>query len=357
MSYTGRIGVSYAQGMRMSGASEAGASSATEAVPTGAALTMIRKNKIKEVEQLRKAMEVDPKSAPALERLTKFMQTRSIAGMDYFMGKHEDFFEAMSNRHITLNVAAEYNKKSETGFIMGIPGPEIMGGVLRDSGAKCIIVAMDKRTGGTAVNEFARFIREQQRAHSFNPGPIPVVWHEFVVDFLQIDYAAANGAAAITLSPEVNHGDVSEQIAYCKTVNIEPLVMCRSKNDIDMALSGGARCLVLHGMDEKAQIKLRDQYPATHAGAFPTVLWGARLRATSEFSGIEEIDASWALRDAGFNFVWPTCDSLYCMGMVDVYSTVQAMKSKAAKDFISPRQFMMDRKKEGAKEHLGDLAM
>jgi len=32
-----------------------------------------------------------------------------------------------------------------------------------------------------------------------------------------------------------------------------------------------------------------------------------------------------------------------------------AMKSKASKDFISPRQFLMDRKKEGATEYLGDI--
>jgi hypothetical protein len=42
-------------------------------------------------------------------------------------------------------------------------------------------------------------------------------------------------------------------------------------------------------------------------------------------------------------------------GMGDIYSSILAMRSKASRIFLSPRQFLMDRKKEGAQEYLGDI--
>ena len=74
-------------------------------------------------------------------------------------------------------------------------------------------------------------------------------------------------------------------------------------------------------------------------------------------ASIEEIDAAWELRDSGFHFAWPTMDAMYSMGMEDVYSTINAMMSKAGQKYISPRQFLMERKKEGAKEFLGELSI
>jgi hypothetical protein len=43
------------------------------------------------------------------------------------------------------------------------------------------------------------------------------------------------------------------------------------------------------------------------------------------------------------------------MGLSDTYSVVVAMRAKCSRHFVSPRQFMMDRQKEGAQEYLGDI--
>ena len=59
--------------------------------------------------------------------------------------------------------------------------------------------------------------------------------------------------------------------------------------------------------------------------------------------------------DNGFQVVWPSPDSIYATGFLDLYAILQAMKAKASAKFLSPRQFMMERKKEGAKEWLGDI--
>ncbi len=54
----------------------------------------------------------------------------------------------------TLSIMPEYNKKCKTGFIIGMPPPEIMGGVLRESGSKAIVVSLDKRSGGARYSLF-----------------------------------------------------------------------------------------------------------------------------------------------------------------------------------------------------------
>ena len=81
----------------------------------------------------------------------------------------------------------------------------------------------------------------------------------------------------------------------------------------------------------------------------------ARLRPSSEFSLYAEIDSSWTLRDNGFSVVWPSPLSVYHNGFLDLYAILQAMKAKASVNYLSPRQFMMERKKEGATEYLGDI--
>lgn len=74
-----------------------------------------------------------------------------------------DFYRSAMLRFESVSVMPEYNKKCKTGFIMGLPGPEIMGGVLRDAGSRAIIASMDARSGGTTFDEFERLAREQSR--------------------------------------------------------------------------------------------------------------------------------------------------------------------------------------------------
>eukprot|EP01036_Dinobryon_divergens_P006123 gene6123-8122_t len=121
---------------------------------------------------------------------------------------------------------AEYNKKSKTGFILGMPEPEIMGGVLRDAGARAIAVEMDKRSGGVSNEEFVRFAKEQNRAKLLTPGPIALLWSDFVVDKIQIAQAASLGAGAVTLHADLID-DLSSFVSYAKELNIEPVILIK----------------------------------------------------------------------------------------------------------------------------------
>ena len=181
------------------------------------------------------------------------------------------------------------------------------------------------------------------------PQPIPVIWHDFIVDDIQIIQAASLGAAAVTLYPEYLT-DLKASVDLCRKHEMEPIAMIKNVEDGQAALAAGIRCMILHTLEETQLTELRAQLPDK-----PELLYGARLRPESEFSLYAEIDNAWVLRDHKFNFVWPSAEAIYATGMSDIYPAVLAMRAKASRIFLSPRQFLMDRKKEGAQEYLGDI--
>ena len=108
--------------------------------------------------------------------------------------------------------------------------------------------------------------------------------------------------------------------------------------------------MCIHSLEEEDLTRVRGLLPSSSE-----YLYGARLRPEADFSLYAEIDTTWVLRDSDFNFVWPSPEAVYATGMGDIYSSILAMRSKASRLFLSPRQFLMDRKKEGAQEYLGDI--
>jgi len=306
------------------------------------AAALLRKNKLKEIETLKK--EIAESNGDHL--ISKFNNNKE---RPFGVGKPMDFFNATSWSFNTVTVIPEFNRKSKTGFIVGMPPPVILGGILRDAGAKAIVVSTDKRSGGSTILDVEQFAREQTNARIFSPGPIPIVLNDFVVDDIQIEQACAVGAAAITLTPELTD-NLAGQVAHCKKLNIEPIVMVKSLEEGLLAVEVGSRVLCLHQLEEEELVELRKQLPTR-----PGLMYGAKLRSSSEFSTYSEIDTAWVLRDSQFSFVWPTPESVFGNGFQDIYSVCLAMRSKAGRQFLSPRQFLMDRKKEGAQEYLGDI--
>lgn len=307
-----------------------------------AANAMIRKGKLKEVEALKKQVEIEGENSPINIYLKqgKFID-------DY--GEPIPFIESVYNRFQSVTVMPEYSKKVKTGFIMGMPDPEIMGTILRDAGAKSIVVCLDKRVGGASTSDFLRFVKDQSRSRKLLPGPISIVWNDHIVDTLQIAHAGSVGAAAVTLNTDVTD-DLPNQIAYSKKLGIEPIVMIKTVEEGLAAISHGARVLCLHMLEEAELISVKAKLPADKE-----ILYIARLRPESEYSCYAEIDSAWNLRDHGFSVIWPSPEAVYTTGFVDLYSILQAMKAKASRQFLSPRQYMMERKKEGATEYLGDI--
>lgn len=289
--------------------------------------------------------------------ITQFLQSRKLSPeLDPVA-----FYTSVSSPG-TLSILPEINYKSKTGFIKGLPPPEIMGGVLRDAGAKGIVVSLHEKSAAVPTTDFRRFTHEQSKARIFLPGPIPIVWNDVVVDKIQIVHAASMGASAITLHAyysEGAHGSTAglfDFVKCCHEYQIEPIVMASTVQEGLEAIAVGARCICLHSQDEAGLLAVREQLPDRQPGTDSPVLYIARLRAEADFSIYAEIDTSWALRDqGGFAAVWPSPEAVYTTGMGDIYPIITAMRSKASREFLSPRQFIMDRKNEGATEYLGDI--
>jgi indole-3-glycerol phosphate synthase len=310
------------------------------------ATTLIRKAKLKEVQDIKSAI-----VAEGVDHvISQFLDKRQ---RPFGVGEPIKFKSAISSTKFnSISVLVEYNKKAKTGFILGLPPPEIMGGVIRDTGAKAVVVSLEKRTGGAVAEEVERFCREQTRARLELPGPIPIVWNDYIVDSVQVQHAAAMGAAAVTIYEDFFETEAEYQavITECRSQNIEPIIMIKSIDEANRGLKAGATVFTAYSLDEADLLALRKQLPND-----PANVYMARLRPEGTFSVYSEIDTSWTLRDSGFQGVWPSPEGVYATGLPDVYPNVAAMRSKASRKYLSPRQFLMDRKKEGAQEYLGDI--
>jgi len=316
---------------------------------TGASV-LIKKSKRKLVSQLEKDIEDLGIEHP----VEKFLQTGE---RPQGVGDPKDFYNTTKVMTGTLSVFVEFNRKAKTGFMVGMPPPEIVGGVLRDAGARAIIVSVDPRSGGSSPEDFERFTKEQTRARIFMPPPICIVWNDIIIDKVQIAYAATLGAAAIVLNPDMcdDIAQLNAFVKYSQELGMEPVVLIRDVEQGTAALESGARFLCMHTLEESVMLKLKEDIDALPVSADKEVMYCARLRPESDFSTYSEIDLAWVLRDHGFSNVWPSTEAIFAQGMRDIFPAIAGMRAKASRIYLSPRQYLMDRQNEGAKEYLGDI--
>lgn len=104
------------------------------------ATILIKKSKLKENDKLMEEIRQNPQHAISKFLLDGTRPEGILAPVD--------FYTSAFLRYDSVSVMPEYNKKTKTGFIAGMPPPEIMGGVLRDSGARAIVVSMVGLTFG-----------------------------------------------------------------------------------------------------------------------------------------------------------------------------------------------------------------
>lgn len=317
-------------------------------------LSLIKKGKVKLVDKLVKEVEEAGDSHPINQYL-------KMGALPPSVDKAISFHYTMRANVFgtgTIAVLPEVNCKVKTGFIVGMPPPEILGGVLRDAGAKGIVVSVDSRSGGATTEDFMRYCKEQSKACLFLPGPIPIIWNDIVLHRIQIAQAGALGASAIILNPEMTD-EIDVFIKYAFELDLEPVVLVKSVEDALVASSAGARCLCLHAMADQELVDVKVAITAALTAKDETtaqeMTYFAKIRPEEDFPIYHEIELSWLLRDSGFSGVWPSPESIYGTGMPDIYQNVLAMRAKASRIFLSPRQFLMDRKKEGAQEYLGDI--
>ena len=94
-----------------------------------AANLLIRKAKMKEVEKLKEAVNAEGDS----HYINEFLKTKKFVDL---YGGPIPFIDSVLNRYQSVTIMPEYSKKAKTGFILGLPEPEIMGVIFRDAGAR-----------------------------------------------------------------------------------------------------------------------------------------------------------------------------------------------------------------------------
>lgn len=98
------------------------------AIASSAAL-LVKKGKFKEVQTLQANMTATGESHPVNQYLRD--GTRPFG-----VGKPVDFYNSTASRFQSISVVPEFSKKAKTGFVLELPPPEILGGVLRDAGSR-----------------------------------------------------------------------------------------------------------------------------------------------------------------------------------------------------------------------------
>ena len=122
------------QQLRPGAGAQQGVRRSSSALWASAAATLIRKSKTKENDKLREQVQANPEHV-----VNRFLRdgSRPLGILDPV-----DFYKTCFKQHDSVTIMPEYNKKTKTGFIAGMPPPEIMGGVLRDAGAKAIVASL-----------------------------------------------------------------------------------------------------------------------------------------------------------------------------------------------------------------------
>jgi hypothetical protein len=92
---------------------------------------MVRKGKMKEVQLLVANITATGETHPINTYLKN--GTRPFG-----VGTPIDFFTSTASRFQSISVLPEFSKKAKTGFVLELPPPEILGGVLRDAGSRGI---------------------------------------------------------------------------------------------------------------------------------------------------------------------------------------------------------------------------
>ena len=107
---------------------QSGSTALQMALVSSAAL-LVRKGKMKEVAALQANMTAAGESHP----INQFLNDGT---RPFGVGKPVDFFNSTASRFQSISVLPEFSKKAKTGFVLDLPPPEILGGVLRDAGSR-----------------------------------------------------------------------------------------------------------------------------------------------------------------------------------------------------------------------------
>mmetsp|Transcript_17167 Transcript_17167/g.22300 ORF Transcript_17167/g.22300 Transcript_17167/m.22300 type:complete len:317 (-) Transcript_17167:2613-3563(-) len=270
----------------------------------------------------------------------------------------------------SLCVLCEYHKKTPSILRAQkiaeyeIPEIELVSAEIRRAGAVALALNVDPISGGCDENDVIKAVNEQNKAQTDFPGPVPIIWSDFIVDQVQLAQAYVTGAKVVTLHSEATT-HLSDLIdAAVSSFGLEPIVVIPGTSDDYLqrakdAETAGTNILLITGLTQADMSRaeaLRKECPS--------LALVAKIDANAD-QGLEEAETAWLFRDVGFDAVYIS-DVLYKFGVFSgklfaaapdsITSVIKAMRSKASSSFARASGHFSG-KGEGAKEYLGDLLM
>lgn len=299
----------------------------------------------------------------AFAGLAKKMKMKEIAGL---REAHGDLLKLRGTRVVstpglaavlkkragTLSLIAEYRRKGAGITKDDLLPPAIMSRDFRMGGASAVSVLLDKATGGCTVADAEELVSEQATAQGDFPGPCPLIWHDFLIDEVQLAMAANAGASAVLLSCGALGGELGAMATAASEYGLEVLFEVKSPAEaavLDAAgLASGVVCMAGMSVDDMVALAPTLQAAAVKVAFLPLY----------DDSQLIEAEDAWRLRDAGVNAIWAS-EVLYKFGYGDgenTMSVIRAIKSKGSVKYARASG-AYNQQGEGAKEWLGDICM
>ena len=188
-----------------------------------------------------------------------------------------------------LAVIAEFKRRSPSkGDLNSVMHPEEMAQLYQQGGATCMSVLTDEVYFGGSASDL-------QRAHT--SCSLPVLRKDFTVDARDICDARIMGADCVLLIAAALTGrELTDFLELARTIDIDALVEVHDENELDVALSAGAR---LVGVNQRDLIS----FEVDHARAvrMASLIPDECIKVAE--SGVRGRYDALALRDAGYHAV------------------------------------------------------
>jgi indole-3-glycerol phosphate synthase len=153
------------------------------------------------------------------------------------------FIQALQSAQ-EIAIIAEFKRSSPSkGVINNGVEPAVQAGLYEQNGASAISVLTDQTFFKGSFSDL-RAVREAVK--------IPLLCKDFIVDPIQIDFAAANGADLILLiAAALDENELIELYQYAKSNDLEVLVEVHNHEELEKALKTGAKLIGVNNRDLK----------------------------------------------------------------------------------------------------------
>lgn len=167
------------------------------------------------------------------------------------MDKTKSFMQSI-NHDEDVGVICEFKSASPSLGDISDSSLEDALNVFEGSGASAVSILTETRYFKGSLNNLRS---------AFNITKLPIIRKDFIINEYQIYQAKMAGASAVLLMNKI-YPDLNKGISLCRELKLDPLVECRSRDEISNALKAGADILGINNrnfQDFKVDLKTTEK--------------------------------------------------------------------------------------------------